>query len=175
MEEYERKFLELLKYVDYIKDEKAKIQRFLSGSPTYYKDKIQYDEPRYIEATIRKAKYLYEKSKGRSDLQRSWRHKKKDKQDQRKKGFRLAFFRGNSNTFQPNKTSQSGTRTTMSLGKRPRKSSKFWRCGGDHMVKDCPQQGSRMMTTHNIQEATIVDDVGGCVPKICVTLDNRQA
>ena len=40
MEEYERKFLELSRYVDYIKDEKAKIQRFLSGLPTYYRDKI---------------------------------------------------------------------------------------------------------------------------------------
>ena len=30
MEEYEKRFFELLKYVDFIKDEKVKIQRFLS-------------------------------------------------------------------------------------------------------------------------------------------------
>jgi hypothetical protein len=33
MEEYARKFLELLRYVVFIKDEKVKIQRFLSGLP----------------------------------------------------------------------------------------------------------------------------------------------
>jgi hypothetical protein len=31
MDEYEKRFFELLKYVDFIKDEKVKIQRFLSG------------------------------------------------------------------------------------------------------------------------------------------------
>jgi hypothetical protein len=31
MDEYERIFLELLRYVEFIKDEKVKIQRFLSG------------------------------------------------------------------------------------------------------------------------------------------------
>jgi hypothetical protein len=136
MEEYERKFLELLRYVDNIKDEKVKIQYFLSGLPTYHKDKIQYDELRNLEAAIRKTSFLYEQSKGRSNLQRSWRDKRKEKQDQRKKGFRSPFFRGNSNIFQPNQTSQSGTRTTESLGKRPRQSIKCWGCGGDHMVKD---------------------------------------
>ena len=33
MEEYANKFLELLRYVRYIKDEKVKIQHFLSGLP----------------------------------------------------------------------------------------------------------------------------------------------
>jgi hypothetical protein len=40
MEEYEKKFLELLSYVDIIKDDKVKIQIFLSGLPSFYKDKI---------------------------------------------------------------------------------------------------------------------------------------
>jgi hypothetical protein len=60
MDEYERKFLELLKYVSFIRDEKAKIQRFLSGLPSFYKDKIQFDEPENLKESIRKAKYLYE-------------------------------------------------------------------------------------------------------------------
>jgi hypothetical protein len=37
MEEYEKKFLGLLKYVGFINDEKVKIQRFLSGFPSFYK------------------------------------------------------------------------------------------------------------------------------------------
>jgi hypothetical protein len=33
MDEYENRFFELMKYVDFIKDEKVKIQTFLSGLP----------------------------------------------------------------------------------------------------------------------------------------------
>src|SRR5713101_7882134 len=57
MEEYENKFLELLRYVRYIRDDKVKIQHFLSGIPQSYKDMIDYDEPQSLEQAIRKAKY----------------------------------------------------------------------------------------------------------------------
>ena len=57
MEKYENKFLELLRYVRYIKYEKVKIQRFLSGFPRSYKDIIEFYEPRTLEEAIRKAKY----------------------------------------------------------------------------------------------------------------------
>ena len=40
MEEYVKKFLDLMRYVYCIKDEKIKIQRFLSGLPSFYKDRI---------------------------------------------------------------------------------------------------------------------------------------
>jgi hypothetical protein len=40
MAEYEKNFLGLLNYVRFIGDEKVKIQRFLSGFPTFYKEKI---------------------------------------------------------------------------------------------------------------------------------------
>jgi len=86
MSEYEKKFLELLWYVDFIRDEKAKIQRFLSDLPVYYKDKIQYDEPRTLEESIRKAHCLYNNNKGRMNIHESWKGKVKDNQDQRKKG-----------------------------------------------------------------------------------------
>ena len=39
MEEHKRKFLELLRYVGFIKEEKIKIQKFLSGLPTFTKTK----------------------------------------------------------------------------------------------------------------------------------------
>jgi hypothetical protein len=41
MDEYEKRFFELLKYVEFIKDEKVKIKRFLSGLPSFYNDNIQ--------------------------------------------------------------------------------------------------------------------------------------
>ena len=56
MEEYANKFLELLRYVRYIRDEKVKVQHFLSGFPQSYKDKIEFYEPINMEEAIRKAK-----------------------------------------------------------------------------------------------------------------------
>ena len=57
MDEYANKFLELLRYVRYIRDEKVKIQRFLSGLPQAYKDRIEFYEPITLKKVIRKAKY----------------------------------------------------------------------------------------------------------------------
>jgi hypothetical protein len=64
MEGYENKFLELQRYVGFIKEEKVKIQRFLGGLPSFYKYKIQFDEPITLVEIVRKAKYLYEQGKG---------------------------------------------------------------------------------------------------------------
>ena len=63
MEEYANKFLELLRYVRYIKDEKVKIHHFFSGFPQSYKDRIEFYEPRTLEEAIGKAKYFYDKAK----------------------------------------------------------------------------------------------------------------
>jgi len=43
--EYMTKFMELLRYVPYLKDEKTKFHRFVSGFPLTFKDQIEYDEP----------------------------------------------------------------------------------------------------------------------------------
>jgi hypothetical protein len=48
MGEYENKSLGLLKYVGFIKDEKVNIQRFMSGIPSFYKDEVQYNEPKTL-------------------------------------------------------------------------------------------------------------------------------
>jgi hypothetical protein len=40
MEEYEKKFMGKLKYVGFIKEEKVKLQSFLSGLPSFYKENI---------------------------------------------------------------------------------------------------------------------------------------
>ena len=93
MEEYANNFLELLRYVRYIRDEKVKVQHFLSGLPQSYKDRIEFHEPRTLEEAIRKAKYFYEQSKGKPDSQETWKDKKNEKSDQRKKGFKHSNFR----------------------------------------------------------------------------------
>jgi hypothetical protein len=60
MVEYKKNFLGLLKYAMFIGDEKLKIQIFPSGLPTFYKEKIKYDEPKTLNEAVRKDKYLYD-------------------------------------------------------------------------------------------------------------------
>jgi hypothetical protein len=98
--EYGKKFLELLRYVDFIRDEKVKIHRFLSGFLSFYKDKIQFDETRTLEEAIRKAKYLCENNKGRLAFQKAWDDRKRGKMDHRKKGFNPPFIENNSQAYQ---------------------------------------------------------------------------
>jgi hypothetical protein len=59
MEEYDKRFFELLKYVDFIIYDKVKIQRFLSGLPSLYIDKIQYRNPKTLEEAIRRVSHIY--------------------------------------------------------------------------------------------------------------------
>jgi hypothetical protein len=59
MDEYENNFLELLRYVGFIKEEKLKMKSLLSGMTSLYRDNIQFYEPKNLEEAIRKAKYSY--------------------------------------------------------------------------------------------------------------------
>ena len=83
MDEYEKRFFELLKYVEFIKDEKVEIQMFLSGLPSLYSDKIQYDNPRNLEESIRRENHVYEHKRGRKIFQKTLNEKIKGKRDQR--------------------------------------------------------------------------------------------
>ena len=51
-EEYTSRFLELLRYVPYLREEKDKVQRFFSGLRVTYIDRIEFDEPRSLEEAI---------------------------------------------------------------------------------------------------------------------------
>ena len=59
-DEYIGRFLELLRYVSYLMEENAKIQRFISGLPVAFKDRIEFDESRSAEEDIRKLRNCYE-------------------------------------------------------------------------------------------------------------------
>lgn len=56
-EEYMNKFLDLFRYVSYLKDEKTKVQRFINGLLITFKDQIEYDNPRSLEEVIGKLKH----------------------------------------------------------------------------------------------------------------------
>jgi hypothetical protein len=83
IDEYERRFLELLKYVPFIKDETVKIQRYLSGLPPSIGDKIQYDDPKTMEETIRREKCLCEQQREKPTFRKAWDDQKKFKKEQR--------------------------------------------------------------------------------------------
>jgi hypothetical protein len=93
IDEYERRFLELMKYVPFIKDETIKIQRYLSGLPSSISFKIQYDDHKSMEETTRREKCLYEHKRENPTFQKAWEDKKKFKKEQRKKGNKPPFFR----------------------------------------------------------------------------------
>jgi hypothetical protein len=81
--EYKKRFLELLKYVPFIKEETVNIQRYLSGLPPSIGDKIQYDDPKSTKETIRRVKCLYEQQRENPTFQKAWEDKKKFKNEQR--------------------------------------------------------------------------------------------
>ena len=83
IDEYERRFLELMKYVSFIKDETVKIQRYLSGFPSFISEKKWYDDLKTLEETIRRAKCIYDQQKARPTFQIYWEEKKKFKMDHR--------------------------------------------------------------------------------------------
>jgi hypothetical protein len=77
MEDYANRFLELLRYVPYIRDEKVKMQCFLSGIPQSYQDRIEFDEPKNLEETIQKVKYCYEQAKHKLNSSRPGRKRER--------------------------------------------------------------------------------------------------
>jgi hypothetical protein len=106
--------------VDFIKCENVKIQRFLSGLPYFYSDKIHYDNPRNLEEAIKRENHLCEQSRGRPLFQKVWNDKMKGKKYQRQKGFKPPFFKNNSQANQQGQLTQNEHRRAYSFGKRPR-------------------------------------------------------
>jgi hypothetical protein len=65
---------------------RSRFKGSLSGIPSIFSDKIQYDDPKTLEEAIRRAKCLYDQHRGRPTFQKAWEDKKKGKMEQRKKG-----------------------------------------------------------------------------------------
>jgi len=62
-DEYTSRFLEPLRYAPYLKEEKAKVKRFINGMPFAYRVWIEFDEPRSLEEAIPKLKHYHEQWK----------------------------------------------------------------------------------------------------------------
>jgi hypothetical protein len=172
MDEYERSFLELLKYVPFIKDEAVKIQRYLSGLPPSIGDKIQYDDPKTMEETIRREKCLYEQQREKPTFRKAWDDQKRFKKEQRQKGDKPSFFR-NSRQGQP--SFREPRRTEEGAQRQRLTPIQCWGCQGNHKYRDCPHKNGKARTVHTVQQAETVEDMGSRMPRIYAALDNKQA
>ena len=73
MEEHIHKFMELLRYVDYIKEERVNIQIFLGILPQTYKDRIDFVHLPILDEAIRIKMHCYEHTKGKSEVNPTWK------------------------------------------------------------------------------------------------------
>eukprot|EP00253_Pinus_taeda_P008592 PITA_08592 len=152
MDEFINRFTSLLRYVPYIKEEKAKVQRFVSSLPAYIRERIEFDNPRTMDEEIRKARICYQQNKQKGDIpNKRWNERKGNRVAGNNKG-----SRGNGKI--------EGTRPPVQC----------WGCGGPHYVKNCPQRKG-VDQISQIHEASTVGDVARSVPRINVALEDRQA
>jgi hypothetical protein len=71
-----------------------------------------------------------------------------------------------------NKTSRSILVKTNNPKREPLK---FWGCGEENLLRECPHRQQNSQRIYNIEEATTVNDVARSVLQIYVSLDNNQA
>ena len=84
-EEYKTKFLELLRYISYLKYQEPKVQKKLCGFPLEFHDRIEYDDPKSPEEFIGKLNHYYEQSMSNNEYQKGWKWKDKGKGKQQTK------------------------------------------------------------------------------------------
>jgi hypothetical protein len=107
-------------------------------------------------------------------LQIFWKDEKKEKSDQRNKGFNPPFNQNSPNKNHQYQSTKQESKKEDSLGKRGRPPIHFFGYNKYHMYKYFPHKGDKMKTMHKIQEATIVEDMGRSIPRIYVSLEDRQ-
>lgn len=63
MDEFVTKFTSLQKYVPYIREEKEKVQCFISSLLAFMKERLEFDNLRSMDETIQKAQICYQQMK----------------------------------------------------------------------------------------------------------------
>eukprot|EP00253_Pinus_taeda_P011753 PITA_11753 len=188
MDEFITRFTSLLRYVSYIREEKAKVQRFVSSLPLYIRERIEFDNPRTMDEAIRKAKIFYQHNKQKGEApNKRWNEKRGNKVVGGSKGNRNGGSKGISKG-QNNKTMQrssfkSKPASESRMNEQPtrlegegvaRPPVQCWGCGRPHYVKNCLQRKGNEQVSQ-IHEASTVGDMGRSMPRINAALDDRQA
>eukprot|EP00253_Pinus_taeda_P011178 PITA_11178 len=188
MDEFITRFTSLLRYVPYIREEKAKVQRFVSSLPPYMRERIEFDNPKSMDEVIRKARICYQQSRQKGEaVDKKWSEKKGFKPMGNNKGNHNSGGKGNSKSphsrisdrtaskFRPNnETKGNGQQIRLDNEGVTRPPVQCWGCGGPHYIKNCPQRkGTEQLS--QIQEASTVGEVGRSIPRINAALEDRQA
>eukprot|EP00253_Pinus_taeda_P023108 PITA_23108 len=150
MDEFITRFTSLLRYVPYIREEKAKVQRFVSSLPPYMRERIEFDNSKLMDEVIRKARICYQQSKQKGEAAgRKWNEKK---------GFKsIGYNKGNRNSGSKGNGKGQNSRTTT------RTTSKFR-----------PTNESKVCEQHARLDSE-VGEIGRSVPRINAALEDRQA
>ena len=156
--------------------------------PNFYKDKLEFDEPKTLYEAMRKAKLTYDQSKSKSEY--PFNFKRKDGNGFKKREFKP--FNNKHKSFQKNafKDKQPTLRTEY---KQPMRTTEYkdttfnkkneeikreplqcWGCGGSHFYRDCPHKKDNR-NIHTVREAATVGEVARNIPQISAALDNHQA
>lgn len=95
MDKFITRFTSLLHYVPYIREEKAKVQRFVSSLPLYMRERIEFDNPKTMDEAIHKARICYQQSKQKGEaLGKRWNEKRGNKSAGNSKGNRSGGSKG---------------------------------------------------------------------------------
>ena len=76
VDEYVARFTSLLRYVPYMQEEKAKIQRFIHNLPNFMKEKLEFDYPKTMDNVVRNARIYYQQMKQKNDEAKGGLNKK---------------------------------------------------------------------------------------------------
>eukprot|EP00253_Pinus_taeda_P035941 PITA_35941 len=155
MDEFINRFTSLLRYVPYIKEEKAKVQRFQN------KQKGDTSNKRWNE---RKSNRIVGNSKGSHGNGSKVTSKGQIGRNVAKSTFRT----------KPSESRISEPPARSDLEGMTRPPVKCWGCGGPHYVKNCPQRKG-VDQISQIQEASTVGEVARSMPRINAALEDRQA
>ena len=111
MDAFINRFLDLLHYVPYIKEEKVKIQQFLGCIPPTFRDRIEFNMPKILDTTLHKAQLYYEHGQLWKENHNRNREKSRNVSDNRKHGSNPQPYRKKNNSFQMNKNfNKTGTK-----------------------------------------------------------------
>eukprot|EP00253_Pinus_taeda_P015343 PITA_15343 len=157
MDEFITHFTSLLRYVPYIREEKAKVQRFVSSLPPYMRERIEFDNPKSMDEVIRKARICYQQSKQKGETaNRKWNEKRGFKTVGNSKGNRSNGSKGNGRVA--NNRFASRTVSKFRTVNEPKGSEQHRRLDNEGIARP-PVQG----------------EVGRSIPKISAALEDRQA
>eukprot|EP00253_Pinus_taeda_P009062 PITA_09062 len=188
MDEFITRFTSLLHYVPYIRQEKVKVQRFVSNLPPYMRERIEFDNPKSMDEVIRKARICYQQSKQKGETTgKKWNEKRGFKPMGNNKGNRNSGSKGSGkglNSRIPVRTAPKFRLNNESKGSEPqarldnegttRSPVQCWGCGGPYYIKNCPQRkGTEQLS--QIHEASTVGEIGRSIPNINAALEDRQA